>query len=142
MTWELIQEDPFYKEEKTFKDAYWYKGVYYESTEDTTYKTIYGTDEPYKDGEESTILPAGVSSLDARMLHTSENLLPYSDVDEVSIADKIYLKDPTTSRNKLQRYVVMNKEDWYVNSGFTLIGTDEANVYLLVKEEKVVSNGG
>lgn len=138
MTWELIQEDPFYKEEKTFKDAYWSKGVYYESTEDVTYKVIYGTDEPYKDGEESSPLPSGIASSDARILHTSEILLPYSDVDEVSIADKVYLKDPTTSRFKQQRYVVMNKEDWYVNSGFELIGTDEANVYLLVREEKVV----
>lgn len=142
MTWELLHEDPFYKEETTWVDAYWLRGVYYESQETSTYKTIYGTDEPYKDGQEAVMLPSGTSSSDARILHSSEILLTYDSTGDLSTADVVYLKDPETTRNKPQGYVVMAKEDWHVNEGFTLIGNDQANIYLLVKKEKVVNNGG
>lgn len=141
MAWELIQEDPFYKEEVTWTDSYWLRGVYYEPQESLSYKTIYGTDEPYKDGQEALMLPSGSSSTDARILHTSEILLTYDSTGDITTADTVYLKDPQTTRNKPQKYVVMAKEDWYVNSGFTLISENDANIYLLVKSEKVVDNG-
>lgn len=140
MTWELIQEDTFYKEEVTYKDSYFQRGVFYESVEEAINVPFLGTDEPYKDGQESMMLASGMMSTDARILHTSEELLTYDATGDITTADKVYLKDPDVSRNKPQRYVVMKKEDWYVNSGFELIGTDHANIYLLVKEEKVVGD--
>lgn len=137
-SWNLIEEDILYKQEVTYKDSYWFQGVYHNGEENTSYKSIYGTYEPYLSGEDALVLPAGTRSSDARTLYTSESLLTYEDSAEVTLADKVFLKNPDASRNKPQRYVVMAREDWAVNSGFALIDTDQANCYLLVKEEKVV----
>lgn len=141
MTFSLIVEDTFYKEESTVTDAYTLRGVYYEGETSITYKSISGTIEPYSKGEESMLLPAGSSSSDAKVLYTSEYLQTYDDTGDVSLADRVYLSDPEVSGNKPQPYRVMNKEDWSTNSGFVLISTDDAVEYLLVKEERAVNNG-
>lgn len=142
MDWALIEEDAFYKEETTVTDSYYKRGVYYEGDTIISYKTIYGTGEPYQDGTESIMLPSGASSTDAMILYSSEALLTYDDVgQDISLADKLYLKNPEVGKNKPQRYVVMNKEDWGTNSGFVLIQDDASVMYLVVKEEKVVKNG-
>jgi hypothetical protein len=140
MTFSLIQESALYKEETTYTDSYILRGVHYDGTETTTYPVITGTHEPQDDGEESLPLPSGVASSDARMLYTDEQLLTHSDTGDLSLADRIFFKDPEAGRVMPQRYVVMAKEDWGDDAnGFTLIGIGEANSYLLVKEEKVVA---
>lgn len=141
MSWLLIEEDVLYKEEVTYSDAYTLNGVYYEEKTSISYLPFYCTDEPYRSGEEAMMLPEGSSSDDARVIYTDTKLLTYDDTGDVSIADKVYLKDPSTERNPPQRYVVMEKEEWKVNSGFQLIQTTNANCYLIIKEEKVIDNG-
>lgn len=141
MDWLLIEEDILYKEEVTYSDSYVLRGVFYEAKESVTYKPFFCTDEPYRQGEESMMLPAGSSAEDARVIYTKESLMTYDDVNDITIADKVYLSNPEYGKNKPQRYIVMNKEDWAVNSGFKLIKTDTADCYLIMKEEKVVDNG-
>lgn len=141
MSWELIEEDTLYKEEITYTDPYTLRGVYYAGEESIEYKTILGTVEPYRDGEEAMVLPSGTSASDARVLYSSEPLLTYDDAADISIADKVYLTNPEVGKTTPQRFVVMNKENWTTNSGFTLIDTDDAITYLLIKEEKAISNG-
>ena len=141
MSFSLIVEDTFYKRETTFTDSYVLDGVYHQGEETVDYKSISGTLEPYRDGEEAVVLPAGVSSSDSRILYSSEPLQTYDDTGEVGLADIVYIKNPDVSRSKPQGYVVMGKEDWSTNSGFTLISTDDAVTYLLVKKEKALDHG-
>ena len=142
MSWSLIEEDVLYKEEIIIKDSYWLRGVFYQSSEETTYKSILGTYEPYRsDGEEAMVLPSGTSASDARMLYSSEQLLGYEDSGDVSLADKVFLSNPESGKTMPQRYVVMQRELWPQNSGFSLISQDDSNAYLLIKEEKAISNG-
>jgi len=136
----LITQDQLFKEEIIIKDSFWQRGVYYESSEETTFKAIYGTVEPYT-SDESMVLPAGTSSSDAMFLYSSEQLLTYSDSGTVSLADKVYLTNPDSGKNKPQIYVVMERELWPENSGFALISTNDSNAYLLIKEEKAIANG-
>ena len=142
MTFALITEDQLYKEEIIVKDSYWYKGVYYESSEDIVYKSIYGTLEPFtRESNEAIVLPAGTSSSDAMYFYSSENLLTYDDGNDVSLADKVFLSNPESGKTMPQRYVVMQRELWPQNSGFSLISQDDSNAYLLIKEEKAIANG-
>ena len=141
MAFSLIVEDTFYKLETTYTDEYYSSGVFYEGKLTVDYKTISGTLEPYRDGQEAVVLPSGTSSSDARILYSSEFLETYDDTGDITRADKIYLSNPDVSRNKPQGYIVMGKEDWSTNSGFTLISTGDAVTYLLVKEEKALDNG-
>ena len=138
----LITQDQLFKEEIIIKDSFWQRGVFYQSSEEITYKNILGTYEPYRsDGEEGMVLPAGTSSSDARMLYSSEQLLGYEDSGDVSLADKVFLSNPEAGKTKPQRYVVMQRELWPQNSGFSLISQDDSNAYLLIKEEKAIANG-
>jgi len=138
----LITQDQLFKEEIIVKDSYWLRGVYYNSSEETTYKSIYGTVEPFiSDPDQAMVLPAGTSSSDARLFYSSENLLGFSDTGDISLADKVFLTNPDTGKSKAQRYVVMERELWPQNSGFSLISQDDSNAYLLIKEEKAIANG-
>ena len=141
MNWSLIEEDILYKEETTYTDPYTLRGVYYEGEETLSYKPIEGTHEPFREGESGLVLPAGTSASDAKMLYSSEQLLGYEDSGQIGLADKVFLSDPETGKTKPQRYVVMTRELWPTNSGFKLITTDNANAYMLIKEEKAVPNG-
>ena len=137
----LIEQDVLYKEEITYEDSYWQRGVFIQGGEEVSYKPIEGTHEPFREGESGLVLPAGTSASDAKMLYSSEQLLGYEDSGQIGLADKVFLSDPETGKTKPQRYVVMTRELWPTNSGFKLITTDNANAYMLIKEEKVVTNG-
>lgn len=138
MAFQLIIEDTLYLEKVEYTEPYILRGVYVAGGETITYESFSGSLDPYRDGQESLMLPAGTSSSDARILYSSTSLLTYDDTGEASIADKVYLSDPQAGKKKAQRYVVMNKEDWTTNGSFQLISTDDAITYLLVREEKVL----
>ncbi len=136
MAFTLITEDVFYKEDTTYEEPYYLRGVYYEGSEITTYPTLSGTIEPYSAGEGAIMLPSGTRSSDAKILYTEEILNTYSDFGaESGMADKIYLVDPSIAKHPPQPYVVFEVDDWSVNSGFTLISS--ARSYLLIREGKL-----
>lgn len=136
MSFELIQDDVIYKEEISYTEPYWLRGVYYEGSETVTYPTFGGTLEPYKDGETSLQTPSGTMSSDAKILYTDEPLQVYRDFDADSgLADKVYLRDPETGKHKPQAYVVYDREDNTINASFSLL--DTATSYIIVREGKL-----
>lgn len=121
MGFNLIKEYTFYKEvDSTPSGGSWVNGVWVTDTEGTIGTIPFtGTEEPYRQGDTSLILPEGVDSNRAMILFTSEPLKTHSSVG-ATLADKIYLVNPEENPDA-EVYVVRDVEDWRVNSGFELL---------------------
>ena len=136
MAFELLNARLIYKEEVSYTEPYWRRGVFYEGGETITYTNIEGFVEPHGSGESAVVLPAGVSSSDAKVLYTESQLQSYLDFDgDASMADRIYLTDPRVGKDMKHTYVVYEKEDWQVPEGFTLLNSTGS--YILIREGKL-----
>lgn len=131
----LLKDDVLYKEEITYTDGYYKRGVYYDGEEVITYPTFEGLAEPMGRGSEHIALPQGVTSHDTVIVYTDTFLKTVEDNgNDATLADSIYLKDPTT-RSTPQKYVVWRDATWSANTSFTLVPS--AHDYVCIKEGKI-----
>jgi hypothetical protein len=126
----LIQDDDMWVLERN--DGQWVDYVWLEGVVTPIKRS--GLFEPYSKEETSLILPTGVVSEDAIIIHTIYDLKVYNNiVDHLSIADLITLEDPEIVPTTL-RYMVLDKEKWTANNSFSLIPSHK--VYLAVRVEQ------
>jgi hypothetical protein len=125
----LIQDSDMWV---TARTGSWVNYVWVEGTPVVTKKS--GLIEPFSSEETSLILPQGVSSSEAIIIHTEHDLKVYNNITgNESIADLITLKDPVTNPTTF-KYMVLGKEDWDANSSFTLVPS--YHVYMAVRLEQ------
>lgn len=136
MAYEFLKGKTVYLETVTKLPDYWDNGIPKKGEETITYTAIPNCfDEPL-DGDEGQLLPAGVLSRDTKWLYTGYKFKTYTDYDsDASLADKIYLSDPTKGRKKPPAYVVMQSDEFEVNDDFDLIS--EEHSYIIVREGKL-----
>ncbi|CAH9012418.1 putative head-closure protein [Vibrio phage 424E50-1] len=124
-----------YKEVITKTPDWLDNGILKKGTETITYQEIECNHEPF-DAEEAELTPTSVGSRDSRWLYTTELLNTYLDFETNStMADKVYLTDPTRGRAKPQAYTVYDRESWEVTESFELL--DSSYDYIIVREGKL-----
>lgn len=136
MAFELLSGQVVYVKRETIGDPYWDNGVMMAGEIIVSYESI--TDcfiEPV-DREETEYLPSGLNIRDSRWLLTDTNLSTVRENnDDASMADVVYLGNPTTGKKKTP-YVVWDKEDWETDAGMELLDSDGYN-FIIVKQGKV-----
>lgn len=131
MSFMLLEEDTLWKKVETLTGA-WDNGVWKDTDSDIDYEELVGIVDPYSMGETSFTLPSGVGNTDSYLLFSNEELVTHKSLPEGStLADVVYLKDPTTSTS-LSGYVVYDKGSWSGNGGFMLM--DGFYEYLIIRE--------
>lgn len=127
----LLQEDTIYKKTTTSAGE-WVGGQYIQSTADSI-DAMTAIVEPYQSGESTLILPTGVMSTDAKLIYSQELLTVASNLTgNITDGSIVYMDDPTTNTNT-PAYVIMDKEEWSGNAGFTLM--QAYNIYLAIRKE-------
>lgn len=135
MTFSLITDKTYYKKVVTRVGGGVVGGIYNKGTEVITYEPFVGNKEPFEQGEESFVLPEGVTSRDAKILFSPEDLKVHtSTTKNASVADVVYFTNPETNLNA-EGYVVWDKEVWdELDGNFTMI--DNYQTYICIREAK------
>lgn len=135
MAFELLSGQVVYVKRETVGDPYWDNGIMMSGDTVVTYESITETFIEPVDREETEYLPSGLSIKDSRWLLCDHKLSTVREHnDDASMADVVYLGDPTTGR-KQTAYVVWDKEDWETDAGMGLL--DSGYNYIIVKQGKV-----
>lgn len=121
MSWLLIQDDPLYLKTIVAGGGKWVDMEWVEDSPVVGYTPFTGTWEPYQTGEDMIVLPDGVSSTDARIIYTEQELKTVDSVGgDSTLADIVYFKNPVTNPTT-DAYRVVSKGDWELNASFQLM---------------------
>ena len=127
----LISDLEFWKVERSFgynSDREWVETM-------GTPTRFDGVDEPYEQGTDTVVLPAGANFRDAFTLFTKTPLKVYNDLaGQTSVPTIIYLQDPRTTTNPVQ-YLVWGESCYRDNMSLQLLGGHHE--YVCVRRDKI-----
>ncbi|QZI90007.1 hypothetical protein MYOV057v1_p0092 [Vibrio phage 184E37.1] len=136
MSFTLLSGQTIWVERKTTWGGYWLDGTYHFGEEVITYETLDKCFVEPVSGEETEILPEGLSSKSARWLLTDHVLNVASEnPDDANYPDKVYLSDPEVGKKKTA-WVVFDRETWDEEENFEMLDTDSYD-YVIVREDKL-----